>query len=482
MEASLGWLRKAAVVGSGIRVSSNTSICYPEVTGYLIPTLLNWGERDLAIGFGDWLVTIQDESGSWFDPSGAMPYTFDTGQILKGLVALLDVKPEYEAAIVRGCDWLLGQIEESGRVVTPDTGAWELPGGRSVPEAIHLYALTPLREAGTRWNIERYTKAVLKAQEFYLQDSTLVEFRTLSHFHAYILEALLDLGHPERVAPALDEIAGLQMSDGSVPAYKDAYWVCSTGVAQYSLIAYRMGRTEEADRMLSYMCRRQEKSGGFRGSYGRGADYFPHEEISWACKFFLDACYWKIGTSFSREVADFPSEIDATDGRLRAVLSHLPDGDSEILDIGCGKGRFAKHVVARSPSSSVYGLDVSEAMASSLPEGVLPVVGSMLRIPFDDGCFDYAYAVESLEHAVNVDGAIREMVRVLKPGGKLTIVDKNRAMLGRLEIAPWETWFDAAELESQLAKYCSRVEVVQNIGYDASDGADNLFIAWVGTK
>jgi malonyl-CoA O-methyltransferase len=67
--------------------------------------------------------------------------------------------------------------------------------------------------------------------------------------------------------------------------------VCSTGIAQYALVWYRLGNTERADRALAYLERIQNKSGGFSGSYGEGAKYIPGAEISWAVKYFLDA-YW----------------------------------------------------------------------------------------------------------------------------------------------------------------------------------------------
>ena len=125
----------------------------------------------------------------WPGPDGGASYTFDTGQILKGLMAIVDYLPECEEPIVRGCDWLLSQIQDSGRVVTPDKSQWVLPSNRLVPEAIHLYALEPLRAAGRKWTLKKYSGAVERAIAFYLGDQNLTRFNTLSHFHAYIIEA-----------------------------------------------------------------------------------------------------------------------------------------------------------------------------------------------------------------------------------------------------------------------------------------------------
>ena len=85
------------------------------------------------------------------------------------------------------------------------------------------------------------------------------------------------------------EVARVQRPDGAVPAYPDVDWVCSTGIAQYAGIWYRLNEDKRADRALSYLATIQNKSGGFNGSYGEGARYIPGAEISWAVKYLLDA-------------------------------------------------------------------------------------------------------------------------------------------------------------------------------------------------
>ena len=65
----------------------------------------------------------------------------------------------------------------------------------------------------------------------------------------------------------------------------------------------------------------------------------------------------------------------------------------------------------------------------------------MTELPFEDGFFDGAYATESLEHAVEIDRAVGEICRVVKPGGRIVIIDKNAEQWGRLETPEWEKWF-----------------------------------------
>ncbi len=86
-----------------------------------------------------------------------------------------------------------------------------------------------------------------------------------------------------------------------------------------------------------------------------------------------------------------------------------------MLDVGCGKGRFARIFREQEPEAEVWGLDISEAMLRHVPDGIHTRAGSMTELPFDDGFFDGAYATESLEHAVEIDRAVAEICRVVKP-------------------------------------------------------------------
>lgn len=480
---AMAWTLRHTVEGEGIAVSSDKPSSYPEVSGYFIPTLRRWGERELAIQYGRWLAAIQNTDGSWSDPAGTAPYTFDTGQVLKGLLSLVDVCPELETAVRHGCDWLQRQVQSDGRVTTPDTGQWCLPRGRRVPEAIHLYTLEPLRSAGRKWNIAAYEEAGERALAYYLSDPALTRVDTLSHFHAYIVEALLDLDQTEVAVAAMEQVASLQRGDGSVPAYEDVRWVCSTGLLQYAVIWYRLGERARAERAFARACTLQNHSGGFFGGYGQGANYFPREEISWAVKYFLDALWWKIRTGFDVEAALFPDAISDNDGRYRLVADAVrAAGANRIFEAGCGKGRFLRRLGVDFASARLFGLDLSERMLASLPKTVTHFWGSLLNIPCPDGAFDFVFCVETLEHAVNTAGAMRELARVLAPGGTMVIIDKNRDCLGRLKLAEWEQWFQAEEVADLLRQQGFAVDIVRNLSYDDRDGRDGLFLGWVARK
>src|ERR1700689_1302555 len=128
----------------------------------------------------------------------------------------------------------------------------------------------------------------------------------------------------------------------------------------------------------------------------------------------------------ARDEEHFPSTIDPRIQHVRVLLKFFGSlTDKRVLDVGCGKGRFARVLQEQSPGAEIWGLDISEEMLRFVPAGIHTVAGSMTELPFAASAFDCVYATESLEHAVEIERAVREMCRVLKPGGKLLIGDKN---------------------------------------------------------
>ena len=137
----------------------------------------------------------------------------------------------------------------------------------------------------------------------------------------------------------------------------------------------------------------------------------------------------RIQSSFDQAASDeehFPSTIDPRIYHVKLIREHLGDlRGRRVLDVGCGKGRFARVLHEQEPAAEVWGLDISPEMLSYVPEGIHTRAGSMTELPFEDAFFDGAYATESLEHAVEIEKAVAEICRVVKPGGRIAIIDKN---------------------------------------------------------
>lgn len=193
----------------------------------------------------------------------------------------------------------------------------------------------------------------------------------------------------------------------------------------------------------------------------------------------------EIRDSFNEAAHDeehFPSTIDPRIQHVQVLLKFFGDlTDKRVLDVGCGKGRFARVLSESNPRVAVSGLDISEAMLACVPAGVEKVAALMTDLPFAASTFDSVYATESLEHAVEIERAVAEMCRVLKPGGRLVIIDKNAEHWGRFKTPAWERWFERRELEKLLARDCRKVHS-EFISYWEDLTPDGLFLAWFAEK
>jgi ubiquinone/menaquinone biosynthesis C-methylase UbiE len=188
---------------------------------------------------------------------------------------------------------------------------------------------------------------------------------------------------------------------------------------------------------------------------------------------------------FNEAAADeehYPSTIDPRILHVKVVLEHLGDlNGKRVADVGCGKGRFARIVKERNPGATVVALDLAEAMLLPIPNEIERVAASMTALPLATEKFDGAYATESLEHAVDIPAAVAELARIVKPGGRIVIIDKNAEAWGRLKTPEWEQWFGRKELEKLLARHCREV-TSRPISYWEDVEPDGLFLAWLAVK
>lgn len=286
-QKAIQWIKNHRAPGGGILSHHKETRASQEVTGYLIPTLYRAGEKKLALELAGWEASMQRSDGAFTDIH-LKPYTFDTAQVVRGFLSVLPEAPELENPLRRACDWIVSQITPSGKIHTPDLASWTMPDGGLITDNVHLYVLTPLHDAGKKLNAGHYIQAAERALAYYKQQPGLIRFNVLSHFFGYIMEALVDLGETELARKGLAEAARLQQENGAVPAYPNVPWVCSTGLAQIAIAWCKLGMRKPAEKALRCLESLQNPSGGFYGGYGKHANYFPKEEISWAVKYFLD--------------------------------------------------------------------------------------------------------------------------------------------------------------------------------------------------
>jgi SAM-dependent methyltransferase len=127
---------------------------------------------------------------------------------------------------------------------------------------------------------------------------------------------------------------------------------------------------------------------------------------------------------------------NAADVALEAVLALAP---RRILEIGCGDGAFAERVQAKL-EHPVTAVDISPRMVElTRARGLTVGIGDAVALPFPDASFECVIANWMLYHVTDLDSALREIVRLLRPGGALvaaTLGVENLRELWQLVGAP----------------------------------------------
>ena len=118
---------------------------------------------------------------------------------------------------------------------------------------------------------------------------------------------------------------------------------------------------------------------------------------------------------------------------LKRIKATFGDRPINVLDVGCGTGLFASKITAALPNAKVWAMDLTPGMLEKgkprwkmLGDRAVPVQGDSERLPFAAGSFDIVTCANSFHHYPHQQRAVDEMSRVLKPDGRLILVDGNR--------------------------------------------------------
>ena len=153
-----------------------------------------------------------------------------------------------------------------------------------------------------------------------------------------------------------------------------------------------------------------------------------------------------------------------TEQIIPLILKHLPLRGS-VLDVGAGEGQVAR--VAAEAGLRVAAIDPAWAQVSvgqTRGGGVSWAQGSAMTLPFASASFDAAVACLVFEHIADLDAAIGEVARVLKPGGTFLFL-LNHPLLQ----TPGSGWIDDQILEEQywrVGPYLPEAETVEEVEKD----------------
>ncbi len=307
------------------------SRAYPETTGYLIPTLLAWGDwrqdercLELARQWAEWLVGLQQREGFWAGGvvGGQQPSVFNTAMIVDGLSALAERMPDAHFAAesaYRGLAWLL--------VASDADGAWRQ--GLYVPgftPAYYAYAVAAALRSIERLHQWRKGEELLRrATAYYARhldaDGTLVQAGfhpgpwAFTHTIAYALQGLWEaalyfeeVSLQQRVLRACCRWQMVMQERGRVggryrQGWKGDYsFTCPLGNAQLSVLFRKVGShagaialERWADWLLHQAVEHQywgtdpNRRGALPGSVPLWGPYLRWRYPNWGAKFLLDA-------------------------------------------------------------------------------------------------------------------------------------------------------------------------------------------------
>lgn len=343
LRAAIEWLLRAwqATPDDGVAHSYDLRrrawlASYPETTGYIIPTLIDYAElfdapdsKTAALRMADWEIAVQLPGGGV--RAGTMaaetvaPTVFNTGQVLFGFARALVAtgEPRFGEALRRAADWLVDAQDADG--------AWRrfpspfAPGASGVKayntrsafglvrawEAVGEARWLQAADANAAWAI-----SVALPNGFLPHNCLTDNPAPLTHTLAYSIRGLLEVGvatgndryldHAIRMA---DAIAAQQRPDGALPGRYDAdwqpaaRWTCVTGNAQLAIDWWRLGRitgdsrfARQAIAASRFNMRAQglelrdpRRRGGLKGSHPIDGGYMTWRYPNWAAKFFADA-------------------------------------------------------------------------------------------------------------------------------------------------------------------------------------------------
>ena len=339
LPALIGWLCRAqdcsttrdGGVAHHYSLIDGWASSYPETTGYIIPTLINYANRsgrsdlvERARRMANWLVAIQMPQGGFqggkIDSTPVVPVTFNTGQILIGLAAAEAEFGDYLEPVRRAADWLVATQDPDGcwrKHPTPFAYAGEKTYETHVAwglfEAARIEPGRGYADAGlanVRWALRMQQDNGWFAN-CSMGDPAIPLTHTIGYALRGVLEAFRFGGDQEFLDAArltADALIVVQRPDGSLPGRLRSDWspatdsACLTGIAQVAICWLMLfkhtgdARYRDAALRANQFVRRtvrllapRDTQGAVKGSYPVDGDYWRFAYPNWGAKFLADS-------------------------------------------------------------------------------------------------------------------------------------------------------------------------------------------------
>lgn len=135
-------------------------------------------------------------------------------------------------------------------------------------------------------------------------------------------------------------------------------------------------------------------------------------------------------------------EIDKTDFRRLKVMTMFFQG-GRFIDIGCNNTNLPNYIKTEFQDSEVWALDLSPVLIKHFkkkyPE-INYICGNALEMKFEDNYFDYAICGEVIEHIDEPEKLVKEIYRIMKPGGIFSISTPFDEKRWYGETSSWHMW------------------------------------------
>ncbi len=390
--------------------------------GWSMATLMDFGVRDAAWQVGRWLQSQQQPDGTVSESRAPEPVFWATAAAARGWLSALPDLPEFQASAQAACQALRRWITDEGRVLPPRGRDWNYE-----PESLWHDPpdLTPLLLAGRRWPDTDWTSAGIRAVEYWLLHGQ--RRHPAERSSSWVRRARLysEWGRRNEAGQALQEVEKRQTSSGAIPERPGEATVLTTTVLEAAGLWFQYLRPEYGKAALRCAERLRLSSGGFppRLAGEKGGD---REEEPLAAKLFLDAVQAETRCEYQLQLRGTGEDpLDPDDPRLQLV-ARFAQGFAEgavIADLGCGTGRYLRILAARYPHLQWTGIDFIAEALHRVPHGIRTIEGSLLRIPVPERSFHGGFCVDALSHSLLPRQAICEICRVLRPGGRLLIIE-----------------------------------------------------------